>query len=73
MSDFEGIELQDCPFCNGPGLIQVEYGWCVYVGCMDCDAHTIEIPFKNEKEKAEAAEKVAHLWNIGKAISGVPI
>lgn len=27
------IELEDCPFCGGPGVWQEENGWCVYVEC----------------------------------------
>ena len=27
------IELEDCPFCGGPGVMQEENGWCVYVEC----------------------------------------
>ena len=30
------IELEDCPFCGGPGVMQEENGWCVYVECPDC-------------------------------------
>ena len=69
---YDKIELQDCPLCHGAGLMEEEHGWCLYISCLDCDAHTVEIPFKNEEEKAEAAEKVAHLWNAGKVISGNP-
>ena len=28
------IELEDCPFCGGPGVMQEENGWCVYVECL---------------------------------------
>ena len=27
------LELQDCPFCGGPGLLEEENGWCWYVMC----------------------------------------
>lgn len=66
------IELQDCPLCHGAGFVEDEQGWCVYVTCIDCDAHTVEMPYKNDAEKAVAIEKAAHLWNIGKVISGCP-
>ena len=34
------LELQDCPFCGGPGLLEEENGWCWYVMCMDCGAQS---------------------------------
>ena len=32
------IELEDCPFCGGPGVMQEENGWCVYAGGEDRSA-----------------------------------
>ena len=72
MINFDDINLLDCPLCGGAGMIQEEYGWCLYVQCNDCDAHTAEFPFKNEKEKEEVALTAAHLWNVGKVITGNP-
>ena len=36
MNPIYEIELEDCPFCGGPGVMQEENGWCVYVECPDC-------------------------------------
>lgn len=34
MSDiFDKIELHDCPFCGGAGLLEEEQGWCWYAMC----------------------------------------
>lgn len=62
------IELQECPLCRGDGIIEEEEGWCFYVSCMDCGAHTAETAYKNDDERMAAAEKAAHLWNIGKVV-----
>ena len=51
MDLFHEIELFDCPQCHGPGLIQEENGWCLYVECLDCGCHTAELSFKNDEEK----------------------
>lgn len=72
MINFEDISLLDCPLCGGGALLQEEYGWCCYVSCTDCDAHTVEMPFRSEEEKHDAAVKAAELWNMGKVISGNP-
>ena len=69
---FDEIELQDCPLCNGAASLEEEYGWCYYVTCVDCDCHTVEIEFKSEEGREEAAKKAAYLWNIGKIICGNP-
>ena len=42
------IELEDCPFCGGPGVMQEENGWCVYVECPDCGAHTAYTAFEGD-------------------------
>ena len=64
MNIHEELELQDCPFCGGPGLLEEENGWCWYVMCMDCGAQTAHF------ERREAAKKSADLWNIGKVVRG---
>ena len=38
--EVKDIELQACPHCGGDGVIEDEGGWCVYVTCCDCGAHT---------------------------------
>ena len=62
------IMLEECPICRGAGLISHEGGWCVQVECADCSAHTVFVEYSNEKERQEAEQKVATLWNIGKVI-----
>ena len=70
MNIHEELELQECPFCGGAGLLEEENGWCWYVMCMDCGAHTASFEYKTPAERPEAARKAAYLWNIGKAIRG---
>ncbi len=72
MTDYFDIELQDCPMCQGPAILEDENGWYVYVMCMDCGCHTAEISYNTPEERLEAAQNAAHLWNIGKAISSAP-
>ena len=62
------IELEECPICRGAGMIMHEGGWSVQVECVDCSAHTVYMEYNNEKERAEAEQKVAMLWNIGKVV-----
>lgn len=68
MDHFEEIDLQDCPSCGGVGSIEEEGGWCVYVQCVDCGAHTAELSYKNEAERQDAARRVARNWNLRKVI-----
>lgn len=62
------IELEECPICRGAGIMMHEGGWNVQVECADCSAHTVFVEYFNEKERQEAEQKVATLWNIGKVI-----
>ena len=62
------IELEECPICRGAGILMHEGGWNVQVECTDCSAHTVFVEYANEKEKREAEQKVATLWNIGKVV-----
>jgi hypothetical protein len=71
MDIFE-INLQDCPVCNGPALLETENDWCVYVMCLDCGSQTAEMPFNSRDERKAAAQKAADLWNMGKVISPTP-
>ncbi len=68
MDPFQEIELLDCPICHGPGLIQEEHGWCLYVECLDCGCHTAELSFSNDQERLKAAQQAASTWNLGKVI-----
>lgn len=70
MDIYEELELQDCPYCGGAGTLEEEGGWCWYAVCMDCGAQTAHFEFRAPEERAEAAKKAAHLWNIGKIVRG---
>ena len=63
--EFLDINLLDCPVCNGPGLLEEENGWCMYVTCLDCGCQTAEIAFKSREERKSAAQSAADLWNMG--------
>lgn len=60
------IDLQDCPFCDGPAILEEENDRWFYVMCGDCGSVTCEVEYNCPEEREEAANKVAHLWNIGK-------
>ena len=66
------IDLQECPLCGGPGVLEEEGSWCFYVSCMDCGAHTAEIPYNASSERLGAAKNASHLWNIGKVLRPDP-
>ena len=68
MDIHEELDLQDCPYCGGAGLLAEENGWCWTVTCMDCGAHTAHFEFKTDAQRREAAKSAAHLWNIGKVV-----
>lgn len=65
---YEKIELNDCPFCGGAGLLDDGSGWCWTVTCMDCGSQTGEFAFANDAEREEAAKSAARVWNLGKVI-----
>lgn len=71
MEIYEMIELGDCPMCGGPGILEEE-GNSFYVMCMDCGARSVNVNFKTEEEKLNAAQRVADVWNMGKAVSSAP-
>ena len=63
------IELEDCPICReGVGALEHEGGWCVYVECLQCGAHTAHFRYDSEAERAEAEKSAARMWNMGKVI-----
>ncbi len=68
MADLTKIELEDCPDCRGMGALNHEGGWCTYVECVDCGAHTIFEEYGDESEKQNAEARVISLWNQGKVI-----
>ena len=53
--DLKDIELQACPHCGGDGLLEVENGWCCYVTCMDCGAHTAQGDYHTPEDRLDAA------------------
>lgn len=68
MEDKKSIMLEECPDCRGMGALCHEGGWCVYVECLDCGAHTVYQEYSNEEEKEAAERQVASIWNMGKVI-----
>ena len=67
MHKFDEIEVFDCPLCRGPGLLQEEGGWCVYVECMDCGARTAELSYRTAEERRGPAAGAASTGKRGKA------
>ena len=65
---YQDIDLQDCPLCHGPGMIEEENGWCLYVTCLDCGCRTAELSFSTPEERLAAAKQAARFWNVGKVI-----
>ena len=59
-------DLQDCPFCGGPGVMDHVGDWCVYIECVDCGARTGHMEYKDEKTKKEAELASVELWNNGR-------
>ena len=68
MEIHEEIDLQDCPYCGGPALLEEENDWCWYVMCLDCGAQTAPAAYHKPEDRREAARQAAHLWNIGKVL-----
>ena len=73
MDPFHEIELFDCPQCHGPGLIQEENGWCLYVECLDCGCHTAELSFKSDEEKIKVAKQAASYGTSAKLLLPVSV
>lgn len=71
-SIYKEVDLQDCPLCHGPGILEEENGWCFYVMCMDCGCHTAEVEYKVPDGRLEAARMAATRWNIGKVLRSDP-
>jgi len=49
MDIHEEIDLQECPYCGGAGLLEEEHGWSWYVMCMDCGAQTPGFDYKTPR------------------------
>ena len=72
MDLYKELELQDCPYCGGAGLLEEENGWCWYVMCLDCGAQTGHFEYKTPAGRAEAARQAAQIWNLGKVVRANP-
>ena len=68
MDILKDISLQDCPICSGAGLLEEEQGWCFYVSCLDCGAHSVEVAYRKSEDREDAARRAADVWNLGKVI-----
>ena len=66
------LDLQECPICGGPALLEDENGWCCYIACLDCGAHTVHIEYPTFADRPDAVRRAAHLWNIGKVLTDTP-
>ena len=67
------VRLEDCPACReGVGSLEHEGGWCVYVECLQCGAHTAHFPYQNDAEREQAEQNAARMWNMGKVIRQDP-
>ena len=68
----EMLEISDCPLCDGGALLEEECGCSYYVSCLDCGCHTVNIDFRSDEERLDAAKRAVMLWNTGKVISSSP-
>ncbi|MFR1028119.1 MAG: Lar family restriction alleviation protein [Clostridium sp.] len=68
----EMLEISDCPLCEGGALLEEECGCSYYVMCLECGCHTVNIDFRSEQERLDAAKRAVMLWNTGKVISSRP-
>ena len=55
MEIYEMIDLQDCPRCFGPSILEEE-------------DQSAPFSFKNDEDRLDAARRTAELWNTGKVI-----
>ena len=72
MDIYKDIDLLDCPYCGGPGVLEEEHGWIWYVVCADCGAVSGYSEYKRPEDREKAAEKAAMLWNLGKVKNPKP-
>ena len=68
----EMLEISDCPLCEGGALLEEECGCSYYVMCLECGCPTVNIDFRSEQERLDAAKRAVMLWNTGKVISSSP-
>ena len=72
MDIYDKIQLLDCPYCGGTGVLEEEHGWSWYVVCADCGAHSGFCGYENVEDRFEAAQKAAMVWNRGKVRNPKP-
>ena len=51
---------------------EAQDGNSFYVACMDCGSRSVNIDYKEEAKREDAAQRAADLWNTGKVISSHP-
>ena len=56
MEIYEMIELEDCPRCLGPSILEEENSG-YYVMCMDCGCQSATFGFKDDAGRLEAAKR----------------
>ena len=50
MEIYEMIDLQDCPRCFGPSILEEE-DHSYYVMCMDCGCQSASFRFENDEDR----------------------
>lgn len=71
MDVYDLVDIYDCPLCDGAALLEEE-GNSYYVMCCECGCHSVNVNFKTEEQRLDAAKRTAMLWNSGKVIKGTP-
>ncbi len=66
------VEIYECPLCGGAGILEEDCGSSYYVRCLECGCHSVNIDFKSDDDRLDAAKRTADLWNCGKVISMSP-
>ena len=62
------VEIYECPLCGGAGILEEDCGSSYYVTCLECGCHSVNIDFKSDDDRLDAAKRTADLWNCGKVI-----
>ena len=60
------VEIYECPLCGGAGILEEDCGSSYYVTCLECGCHSVNIDFKSDDDRLDAAKRTADLWNCGK-------
>ena len=63
----EMLEISDCPLCEGGALLEEECGCSYYVMCLECGCHTVNIDFRSEQERLDAAKKSGYALEYRKS------